>query len=212
MNTLRIGLGLLFPVILSSCTKPAAEMPSDFKGTALAAKATALHKIISVEEVAGWAGTDTGKIGIHYENYASDPSEHSIQYHWPSGKVVSLPGGHSIDEYHSVGIAFLESMNMEEFKTRYGSNAGLQKKVNELGKDSTLGADVAIAEARYIGEYAKVRKLEEIPQVGELAFWEMPIQALHVYADGVTFTVTVNLGEKENRNKAVEMVKIILNS
>lgn len=197
--------------MLGACTKPAAEMPSDFKGTELAAKVTALHQIISVDEVAGWAGTDTGKIGIHYENYASDPSEHSIQYHWPSGNTLSLPGGHSIDEYHSLTIAFLEPMNREEFRTRYGTNAGLQKKVNELGKDNALGADAAIAEARYIGEYAKVRKLEEISQVGELAFWEMPVQALHVYADGVTFTVTVNLGEKENRSKAVEMVKIILN-
>lgn len=200
-------------MLLAGCTNPAAEVPSDFKGGELAAKAGALHEIVPVEEVAAVAGTDAGKIGMHYENYSPNPATHTLQYHWLSGKTLSLPGGHSIDEYHSLGIAFVKPMNTEEFKAQYSSNADLQKKVDELGADSTLGADEAIAEARYISEYAKVRKLEEVPRVGEMAFWETPVQALHVFANGVAFTVTVNLGEdeKENRAKAVEMVKVILN-
>lgn len=199
-------------MLLTGCTSPAAEVPSGFNGEDLAAKATALHEIISPEEVAKVAGVDAALIGMHYENYSPDPSRHSVQYHWPGGKTVSLPGGHSIDEYHSLGIAFVKPVSREEFKAQYHNNADLQKKVNELGADSTLGADEAIAEARYISEYAGVRKLEEVPRVGEMAFWETPVQALHVFADGVTFTITVNLGEdeKENRNKAVEMVKAIL--
>lgn len=204
---------LLILMMFSGCTKPTAEVPSDFKGENLAAKVTALHKIVSLEDVAGLAGVDAGKIGIHYEDYSPDPQQHSVQYHWPTGNTVSLPGGHSIDEYHSAGIAFVESMTADEFRNRYGTNAGLQKKVNDLGKDSTLSAEVAIAEAKYLGDYAKSRKLESLSGIGEIAIWETPVQALHVFADGVAFTVTINVGENEkaNRGKAVEFVRLILN-
>lgn len=203
---------LLCLLLLTACTKPGAEVPSDFKGGELAAKVTALHKIVSLEDVARLAGVDAGKIGIHYENYSPAPRQHSVQYHWPTGNTVSLPGGHSIDEYHSVGIAFVEAMTAGEFKSRYGTNAGLQKRVDELGKDSTLNADAITAEAKYLAGYAQSRKLESLSGVGEAAWWETPVQALHVFADGVAFTVTVNVGENENANrtKAVEMVRIIL--
>lgn len=206
-------LNFLFLVVLCGCTKPTAEMPSDFEGAKLAAKVTALHEILSADDVAGLSGADAGKIGIHYENFSSDPAQHSLQYHWPTGNILSLPGGHSIDEYHSAGIAFVELMTADEFKQRYGTNAGLQQKVNELGKDSTLSTEVAIAEAKYLGEYAKSRELESLDGVGELAFWETPVQALHVFADGVSFTVTINVGENEetNRGKATELVRLILN-
>lgn len=200
-------------ILLTACTKPRAEVTSDFKGAELVAKVTALHTIVSVEDVARLAGVDAEKIGIHYEDYSSAPQHHSVQYHWPTGNTVSLPGGHSIDEYHSLGIAFVETMTADEFKSRYGTNAGLQKKVDMLGKDSTLDTDAITAEAKYLAGYAQNRKLESLSGVGEAAWWETPVQALHVFADGVAFTVTVNVGENEsaNRTKAVEMVRIILN-
>ncbi len=204
---------LLLLVLLCSCAKPGAELPGGFKGEDLAAKATALHEIISPEDVARLAGTDAGKIRIHYENYSPDPARHSVQYYWPTGETLALPGGNTIDEYHSAGIAFVESLTSNEFRRRYGSNAGLQEKVNELGKDSTLSADAVIAEAKYLAGYAKTRKLENLSGIGEIAYWETPVQALHVFADGVTFTVTINAGENEktNRSKATELVHLILN-
>ncbi len=199
-------------IFLGACTRPAAEVPSDFNGGELAARATALHKIVLPEDVALLAGVEAGKIGIHYEDYSPTPGQHSVQYHWPTGNIVSLPGGHAIDEYHSLGIAFVEAMTADEFRSRYGSNAGLQKRVDQLGKDSTLNADAITAEAKYLAGYAQSRKLEGLSGVGEAAWWETPVQALHVFADGVAFTVTVNVGENEsaNRTKAVEMVRMIL--
>lgn len=198
--------------MLGACTGPTAEVPSDFNGSEMAARAMALHKIISTEDVARLAGVDAGKIGIHYENYSPALRKHSVHYHWPTGNTVSLPGGHTIDEYHSLGIAFVEAMTAEEFRSRYGTNAGLQQRVDELGKDSTLNTDVVTAEAKYLADYAQNRHLKSLNGVGEAAWWETPVQALHVFADGVAFTVTVNVGENEstNRTKAVEMVRIIL--
>lgn len=199
-------------LMLGACSRPTAEVPSGFSGNDLAKKVIALHEIISLEEVARFAGVEVSKIGIHYEDYSPYPAQHSVQYHWPTGQTVSLPGGNSIDEYHSAGIAFVESMTAEEFRSSYGTNAGLQKRVNELGKDSSLTAEAAIAETRYLADYAKIRKLESLSAVGEIAFWETPVQALHVFADGVTFTVTINTGENEkvNRDKAIKIAGIIL--
>ena len=64
-----------------------------------------------------------------------------------------------------------------------------------------------------IADYADRRKTEKLENVATMAFWETPMNALHVLAKDAAFTLTANFGENEAlaKDKSVELTNAILN-
>ena len=71
--------------------------------------------------------------------------------------------------------------------------------------------DIVISEAKYLAKNSKIQKFEKWENFGELSYWETPVNALHVFVDGISFTVTTNFpDEKLSRNKAIAFTKLII--
>ncbi len=195
-----------------------AEVPSSFDGAALLAAAGHPDQLIAVGDIAEWAGIPAERIARHVEDYDKDPALKKMAFHWEalgtisfttlSGEAVSVP------RHHSVGLANIEAMDMETFNQRHGTSVGIKAAIDALVNDESVDADVAIAQANYLAETAKSLSLQPLEGVGDAAVWEMPTQVLHVYADGVAFTVTTNFGDdpEVNKKKAIAFAQLVFDN
>ena len=88
-----------------------------------------------------------------------------------------------------------------------------QDEINRITKDETVDADIAIAEAKGLAENAKTQQFEKLENIGEAAYWETPVNALHVFANGISFTVTTNLeNEKRSKEKAIALTAFVFSN
>ena len=77
-------------------------------------------------------------------------------------------------------------------------------------KDKDTDPDIAIAEVKYLASQSAVQQFEQIEQVGEMAYWETPVQALHVFAKGYAFTITTNMeSSAESLERAIALAQLI---
>lgn len=195
-----------------------AVVPSSFDGEALLAAAGQLDELIAIGDIAELAGIPAERIARHVEDYDNHPSQKKLAYHWEApgaisfttltGEAVNLP------KHHSIGIANLEAMDLATFERRYLTSAGIKAAIDALVNDTSVNADVAIAQTAYLADVAKNLSLEQLEGVGEAAVWELPTQVLHVFADGAAFTVTTNFGDDSvvNKRKAIAFARMVFNN
>jgi len=123
------------------------------------------------------------------------------------GKDLSIIG------YHSIGMGFLQKISKKDFQNKFQSKTAIQEEINRITKDESIDADLAIAESKYLAQNSKLQQFEKVENVGELAYWETPVNALHIYNKGISFTITTNLGnEKNSREIALKLTNILLNN
>ena len=104
-------------------------------------------------------------------------------------------------------------MTVEEFEQYYGTNDGLQMQVDAMAKQKDFNKETGTVEAKYIAGYAERRKTEKLENVATMAFWETPMNSLHILAKDAAFTITANFGDDETlaKKKSAELVNTILN-
>lgn len=214
----KIIPAVAFVLLLSACnqSKQSVAVPEAFEARLL----TAIMKdpeTVSKETLAKIAGTDALNIKIYNENFSTDVSQRTILFSWLNGEkqIIKTASGKelSINAYNSLGLGFVQKTSKEDFRNKFESRTFVQQEINRITKDETIDADLAIAEAKYLAQNAKMQQFEKLENVGELAYWETPINALHIFANGVSFTVTTNLeNEKSGKEKAIELVQFVFSN
>lgn len=207
--------GLAFASLYScSTTENNASVPAEFEAKQLLSNTDKLNRILTADMVAKVGAVSKEKLQINYEDFSESVANQKLAYSWNSGKEIKVGGGkHAIAQYYSLGIANVQAMEETTFAQVMGSSAGLQKQVDALAKDTFLSKDLAMEQAAYLKAYAKEQKITAVKNVGNLAYWETPIQVLHVLANGVAFSITANFGgdEAQNKSKAIALANEIFN-
>lgn len=189
------------------------DIPDSFEAETILSKAGKLETLLDKEKIADVVGVSADKIDEYIEGNAHLGGQYTVLYSWPTGKTITIEEQVEIEEYHSIGLGFVRQMSAEAFENYYGSNAGLQQQVDELAALENLDADIGELEARYMAAYAKQRTVEKLNGVGTMAFWEKPVNALHVLANEAAFSITTNFGADEAlaRKNAVKLLDVLLN-
>ncbi len=192
------------------------EIPVDFDAKILV-EIMKNPENLSKEKLAEIVRTDTGKLKVSKEYFSPDPSKRTLLFSWPNGgqKTIKTIDNKElkIDAYSSMGIGFIQKISKENFQEKFESKTFIQNEINRISKDENIEADLAIAEAKNLAQNAKIQQFEKLENIGEIAYWETPVNALHVFANGNSFTVTTNLEtEKESKKKAVQLVQLIFNN
>src|SRR5690606_8933158 len=202
-------------ILLHSCrgSEGQAEVLAGFNPTMILNRWSHPESIITRAQVAEMAGVDSSLVSIYKENIDEASSKSALLFSWPTGASVKLNSKYSMPEYHSVGLAFADRTSAESFEEKFTGPNYFKKQVNEIARDSLVAPDIAIAEAKYLTQYAKDRRIIKVPGVGDAAYWEMPLQALHIRVKEVAFTITTNLGDDEskNRKRAISLANQIFN-
>lgn len=215
----NIFLGVIFcGFILFSCeSKPGRiDVPSGFDGKRLV-EMMKNPEAFPKQEIAGIAGTETDKIKIYNENFSSGISKRTVLFSWPDGemKTIKTMDGKElkVENHRSLGIGFVRKISKDDFLKQFESKEFIQNQINSIAENEEIPADIAIAEAINLAENAKIQKFEKLENIGETAYWESPVNALHVFANGIAFTVSTNLEtEQESREKAVQLVQLIFDN
>lgn len=205
-------------VLFSACnnTHQSAEAPTTFEAKQLIAMMQNPQSV-SKESIAGIVGTDADKINIYNEDFATDVSKRTILFSWQNGKKKPFKTADgkelTINEYASMGIGLVTKISKEDFQKKFESKSSVQDEINRITSDETIDADIAIAEAKQLALNAKTQQFEKLENIGEVAYWETPVNALHVFANGISFTVTTNLeNEKQSKEKAIELTAFVFSN
>jgi len=171
---------------------------------------------VSKEKLAEIAGTSADKIQIYNENFSPDISKRMILFSWPNAeqKTIKTRSGKElkVEGSNSLGMGLVKRISKDDFQNQFESKEFIQNDIERISKDETVNSDIAISEAKFLAENSKVQQFEKVENIGELAYWETPVNALHIYTNGISFTVTTNFpDEKESKSKAGEFLNLILN-
>lgn len=201
--------------LFCSCGQDTAtvSIPPDFDSKTIIFRKNQLQLILSKEMVAKAVNIPVEKIEVHTENNISSKGQYTTLYSWPAGTKKKVGEKYEIEEYHSISIGFVRQMNLADFEQYYGTNDGLQEQVNQMAKQENFNKETGTAEAKYIAEYAGKRKTEKLEKLATSAFWETPMNALHVLAKDAAFTITANFGDDEAlaKEKSIELATTIVN-
>lgn len=192
------------------------EIPSDFDAKILV-EIMKNPENLSKDQLAEIIGTDAGNLKVSKEYFSPDPSKRTLLFSWPNGgqKTIKTIDHKELkmDAYSSMGIGFIQKISKENFQEKFESKTFIQNEINRISKDENIEADLAIAEAKNLAQNAKIQQFEKLENIGEIAYWETPVNALHVFANGNSFTVTTNLEtEKESKEKAIQLVQLIFDN
>ena len=201
--------------VISACggSTETVSIPTDFDAQKIVSAKNQLQKILTKEMVAEVVNIPVEKIEKYIENNLSEKGQFTVLYSWQTGKTKSVSDNITIPEYNSVGIGFIATDDAASFEAKYEGSAGLQQRINKLAEQENFNKEIATAEAKYVSDYAQRRTIEKLANVATAAYWEQPVNALHVLADKVSFTITTNFGDDESlvKKKSIELVKSILN-
>lgn len=206
---------LITSLLFASCggNTESVSIPDDFDPAMIMAGQHQLQKILTKEMVAEVANVPVDKVEAQVENNVRQQGEYTVLYSWPTGNNLKVGDGkYEIAEYHSISIGFVRQMTAEAFEKYYGTNEGLQEQVDQMARQENFNKEVGTAEAKYIAAYAGTRKVEKLAHVATAAFWETPMNALHVLAKDAAFTLTANFGDDEAlaKKKSVALVNAML--
>lgn len=208
---------ILASFVLNACgeTNQSVNLPEDFNSEAIISHKNNLQKILTKEMIAQLAGVPLVQIKMQVESKTNAQGQYTVLYSWPSGKTKKVAEGkHEILEYFSLSIGFIQSMTQEEFEQYHSTNSGIQQQVDMLTKQENFNKEIGTVEAKYLAEYAGRRKAEKLQNIATMAFWETPMNALHVLAKDAAFTLTANFGADEQlaKQKTIELAQTILNN
>lgn len=211
-NALKL---IIVTLLFTSCggNTESVRVPDNFNSEVVISNQNQLQKILTKEMVAAVADVPVDKIDEHIEHNINQQGQYTLLYSWATGKKKKVGSGNEIDDYNSFSIGFIKKMTLAEFEQYYGTNDGLQMQVDAMAKQKHFNKQIGTAEAEYIAGYAGRRKTEKLSNIATMAFWETPMNALHVLAKDAAFTITANFGDDEAlaKKKSAELVNVILN-
>lgn len=201
---------LLYSVVCGCKSKEASTVPVSFEATRLSSLVFD-DTLLSKTEVAALAEVPAAKLHIYKQRTGTDSATANILYSWPTGETKTVTTHDKrqlrIDVFGSIGIGFTKPTDLASFTRSYESPDALKEKIKAVTSDSAIDPDIAIAEARFLASQRTTQGFEKVSDVGEAAYWETPVEALHVFAKGYAFTVTTNC--KDARAKAKRFATLI---
>lgn len=210
---------IIFLFIISSCKNQSesVKVPISFNKELVLRQKKDLTKLLPKEKIAEILNLNSEEIKTYTENLDRNFSKHTVLYSWANGekKSIKTTKGKTIEleANSSLGIGFLKEISKQDFQKQFESKEFIQNEINRISEDETIDADLAIAEAKYLAENAKNQSFEKWENVGEISFWETPVNALHVFANGMSFTVTTNFEtERESKEKAIQIAQLIFDN
>lgn len=209
-------LALILLTAACSNTNQSVTVPSNFEVKQLI---TIMQnpQSISKESIAEIAGVGASKIKVHNESFSPDVTKRTILFSWTNGekKSIKTTAGKELQlqAYSAMGLGLVKKISKADFQQKYESKTAVQDEINKITKDQRIDTDIAIAEAKELAKNAKIQQFEKLENVGELSYWETPVNALHVFAKGICFTVTTNLtDDKASKEKAIELTQLLFNN
>jgi hypothetical protein len=206
-----IAMRLLYLALLLTATgcdnDAAAPIPADFEGKKLVANYEHPDHLLTTGAIAAITGQKNEGISVRLHSTSIPASGIMATYSWPTtatetvrdikGQQIAIP------VYASLAVGMIQPEQPESFRKRHNSSTGIQLEADALATDSAITTDISLRELHALETYAKTRVMKELPQVGDIAYWEMPAQALHVLADGCSFTIVVNTEDNEAANQRI---------
>lgn len=218
-TSIKHALFALLLVTIAGCSSEGeAPVPASFDGEKLLAQAEYPDRLLTKTAVAVAAGQQEEKISLRRHSSAVPAYGIIATYSWPTGNeqsIIDIKGQKlAIPGYASVAVGLIRPADAAFFRAWHNGNAGMQAEADALARDSAITAAIGLQELRYLDGYAKSRSIAAVRNVGELAYWEMPAQALHVLADGSSFTVIASVEDNEaaNRRMAIQVAAQVLSS
>ena len=213
----NIRLMVVLGIFIMSCgsgSNNVAEVPSSFNTTELYANAKQLEKLISKEDIAQITGIKIKEISAYQENFDDDAATQFLLFSWKNGESIEA-GSEKIDAKSSIGFGRLQKISAPDFaiKCQQKTLTQLKAEIEKITSNDSIGADAAIWEAKEIAKRAKAQAFEKVENVGNEAYWETPTGVLHVFVDGLTFTISANFknDDAENKQKAIKLAQLIFN-
>lgn len=204
---------------LSSCQPggaESAELPQGFNSESMINLEQDLEQLLNKTDVAGLVEVSADKIKVYDENFDDSASVHMLLYSWKDGgsfDIETAGGTAALESYASVGIGNIKRMSEADFERKYRQKTteSVKAEIQAITSDESVNPDVAIWEAKEIAKTAKSQSFEKLDKVGHAAYWETPVNVLHVYAANVAFSITVNLGQdpEVNKEKAIALAAIV---
>ncbi len=196
--------------------KTTAEIPAGFKTDKIVANASQLEQLVTKAEIAEIIAVDADKIKIYKKNYANDIAVNTLLFTWENGaeQTVKMANGEQkLLGSSSIGIGRLMKLSKAEFEAQYQvkTKAEVNAEIDKIVQNKAIDADIAIWEAKEIARRAKTQAFERLENVGSSAYWETPLNVLHVLADDVAFSVTTNLSDdpEVGKQKAIALADLI---
>ena len=205
--------------VLFSCrqsTDTAAEIPTGFTTAKILANATNLSALVSKNEIADIVGVNANEIKLYQKNYDDDIATTMLLFSWQNGNDVSVNiNGKERKLYgsSSIGIGRLMKLSKTEFDEMYRAKTKeeIGAEINQIVQNKDVDADVAIYEAKELAKRAKSLSFTKLENVGTAAYWETPLNVLHVLANDISFSISTNLQKDEtaSKQKAIALANLI---
>lgn len=216
LKTYLLILSCLSCIACSSGADNTARTPSDFDAEVLYSNAGHLEQLIEKEEVAGLVGVPESELHVLYEDYSDAAAGHMLLFSWENKetqRVQMSRGEVELRGFSSIGFGRIRQMTLAEFEQAYQPKTAesVKAEIKAITSDASIDSDIAIWEAKEIAKNAKTQTFETLENVGERAYWETPINVLHVWAGDQSFSVSANLADdsEENRDKAIALAALI---
>lgn len=204
---------------LLSCrqsTDTAAEIPTGFKTDKIVANATNLSALVSKNEIADLVGVNANEIKLYQKNYDDDIATAMLLFSWQNGNDVSVNVNgkeRKLNGSSSIGIGRLMKLSKAEFDEMYRAKTKeeIGAEINQIVQNKDIDTDIAIYEAKELAKKAKSLSFTKLENVGTAAYWETPLNVLHVLTNDVAFSISTNLkaDEVESKQKAIALANLI---
>ena len=193
-----------------------AEIPKDFKTDKIVANATNLGALVSKAEIAAIVGINANEIKLYQKNFDGDIATAMLLFTWQNGNEVSVKVNgkeRKLNGSSSIGIGRLMKLSKAEFDEMYRARTKeeIGAEINQIVQNKDVDTDIAIYEAKELAKKAKSLSFTKLENVGTAAYWETPLNVLHVLANDITFSISTNLQEDEtgSKQKAIALASLI---
>jgi hypothetical protein len=181
--------------------------------------ATKLEDVLSLETASRITGRESKDVKQKYSKVMKDPAFQDLTYSWKTSRTRKMTvGSMTLDRPlpDVAAVGNFKPMSPEYFAISYRppSDEGKEKLHAEIDKSKDLKGEQQKDVAHTLGgAIAKIAEsFRPVKGLGEVAAFNGEESRLYVNDRGVTFTVTVDVGEDSavNEKKAVEFARTIL--
>lgn len=203
-------------IACSGGSNNSAKIPSDFDSKTLQANEEHLEQLVDKSRIADLLDVAEDELQVIYEDYSQNPAMHMLLFSWENGRSKSIEvNGKEVQlpEFSSIGFGRIEQLTLTEFEKKYQPKTAesVKAEIKAVTTDEAINSDAAIWEAKEIARNAKSQTFEKLANIGEQAYWETPINVLHVWVGGQAFSISSNLdpNTEQNKNKAIQLAELI---
>ena len=196
-------------ILMQTSESGVLNSPMPFEGTLTVSKLTEA-------EIAAIVGINANEIKLYQKNFDGDIATAMLLFTWQNGNEVSVKVNgkeRKLNGSSSIGIGRLMKLSKAEFDEMYRARTKeeIGAEINQIVQNKDVDTDIAIYEAKELAKKAKSLSFTKLENVGTAAYWETPLNVLHVLANDITVSISTNLQEDEtgSKQKAIALANLI---